>query len=87
MRQQLTPLLPLVLLSSSGGLLGLDAARGRCRALLDGTLRLADGGGAGDGRGAEVTSVALGDGVGDALVGPVLLSAAARGAVARGLGW
>lgn len=62
--------LSLVLLSSGGGLLGLDTAQCGSRALLDGTLRLADGGGAGHGGGAEVTSVALGDGVGDALVGP-----------------
>lgn len=73
-----TPL-PLVLLSSGGGLLGLDATGCVGLALLDGTLGLADGGGAGDGGGAEVTSVTLGDGVGDALVGPVILSAAVPG--------
>lgn len=63
----------LVLLSSSGGLLGLDAAGCVGLALLDGALGLADGGGTGHGGGAEVTSVALGDGVGDGLVGPVVL--------------
>lgn len=73
-----TPL-PLVLLSSGGGLLGLDATGCVGLALLDGTLGLADGGGAGHGGGAEVTSVALGDGVGDALVGPGVLSVAVRG--------
>jgi hypothetical protein len=58
-------------LQSSGSLGSLCSSEDLCWSVLDWALRSADGGGAGNSRGAEVTSVSrLGNGVGNSLVGP-----------------